>query len=123
MNPPASVLVVDDDSDLLFFMDLLLTHQGYQVITLQHCQDIFHYLEKKLPDLIILDINLGLCVGTEICAALKKTARYAHIPVILYSANKYNAGIYQACGAEAYIEKPFSNDFLLETVGRIGQPM
>ena len=69
-----------------------------------------------VPDIIILDINLGECTGTILCEEIKKIKSYTHIPVIQYSANQYEQDIHTSCHAESFIEKPFSNTSLLETV-------
>jgi len=113
MSSPQSILVVDDDADLLFVVALLLTREGYVVQTLPDCTKLFDLLRgKPAPDLIIMDINLGSCDDRELCIQLKQQPAFRHIPVALYSSDRLDMTICNDALANGFIQKPFSFEVL-----------
>ena len=114
---PPTVVLIEDNEDLLGFMTGLLQNQ-YEVVTaidgkagLDQCFDI-------VPDLIVCDVMLPGMDGLQITAALKADMRTSHIPVILLTAK--NTPEQQVEGMQAradmYMTKPFSPQFLQESI-------
>ena len=116
LNPAAYILVIDDDKDLLFIMNWLLVKYGYEVKVLSNCKSTFDILRDRLPDLIILDINLGNCSGNEICREIKSLPQFESIPVILYSSDRFDENTFKRSHADRFIQKPFSNTLIIEAV-------
>ena len=115
------ILVVDDESDILEFLQLILEEEGYTVLT----SDKGEYLEQLhnggLPDLILLDVLLSGKDGREIVKYLKGQEETKHIPVIMFSAHPSAEGTARQAGAEDFLEKPFDIDVLLNKVARFLQ--
>lgn len=109
----ASLLIVDDNHDLLTFLSDLFTNQ-YNVITAKDGKEAIDILENQLPDAVISDIMMPNINGIELCARIKKNIRSSHIPVLLLSAKVDNSDQIQGLdsGADVYVTKPFSADFL-----------
>ena len=112
MNIKQKVLVVDDDSCTREILLLILQNAGYEVTVLAD-----HHLDFKknndFPDLILLDYNLGLKKGSELCQELKTAEDTSHIPVILISAIEDLKLIASESCADDFIAKPFSMQQLL----------
>ena len=102
------ILAVDDDVDMLEFLNILLKDYGYEVKTLSRGENVFSTVSEFKPDLILLDIMLGGVDGNIICSALKTSPATRHIPVIFVS------GHYQSAAKVYNTEHNAPNDFLLK---------
>ena len=113
------ILVVDDEPDILEFLQIIFEDVGYLVVT----TDKGDYLEKlnsgTLPDLVLLDMLLSGKDGREIVKHLKSQARTKHIPVIMFSAHPSAEKTALAAGADDFVEKPFDIEALLEKIHRL----
>jgi DNA-binding response OmpR family regulator len=109
------ILITDDDPGLQDIFRIILEKAGYSVKVISNGNDLLH---KKflLPDLFILDKQLSGVDGIDVCKYLKSKKRTSHIPVIMVSANPNIAFLSAQAGAEAYIEKPFQVQDLLNTI-------
>jgi len=102
------ILAVDDDADMLEFLNRLLIQRGYDVKTLSRGEKVFNIVSTYKPDLILLDVMLGGIDGNMICSALKASPETRDIPVIFVSGNYSSAAkFYDA-------EHGAPNDFLLK---------
>lgn len=110
------ILVVNDEQDVLTILKSFLTGNNYTVSVTQTCEEAMAIFNSLLPDLVLLDINVGDSDGREVCRQIKSRAEHAHIPVILISANRQALSTFTQYGANAAIEKPFSFDKLLEVI-------
>lgn len=116
MNPseitavlPADILLVDDTPANLKVLTELLKEQGYKVRVAIHAQLALQAIERKPPDLILLDINMPDMDGYSMAKALKAQPAHADIPIIFISAlNEVEDKIkaFEAGGVD-YITKPF----------------
>lgn len=108
------IVVVDDDPDVAVMLDLNLGEQGYKFKSILNAKDLFEFLNKEMPDLILLDLMLPDMNGFEICKALKEKDRFSSIPVIIISGKDEErdkvSGL--GIGADDYIVKPFSTNEL-----------
>ena len=104
-----SVLVVDDDSQILRIFSELLSQDDFDVITASDAEQAIALLDKSLPCMILLDVELPGMNGFALCRRIKHDPRTSHIPVALVTSrigkDDVNAGI--AAGAVDYIKKPF----------------
>ncbi|HTD99135.1 MAG TPA: response regulator [Mucilaginibacter sp.] len=109
------ILVIEDNLDLKEILDYILKDDGHEVIP---CSDgsSLNSLDIIKPDLILMDEILAGSRGSALCRRLKKDEATMHIPVILISAMPNLKEIAAECGADAYIEKPFSIDTLVEII-------
>lgn len=112
------LLVVDDEPDILEFLQVILEDEGYAVIT----SDKGEYLEQLhnggLPDLILVDVLLSGKDGREIVKYLKSQEETKHIPIIMFSAHPSAEKTAREAGAEDFVAKPFEIDELLAKVAK-----
>jgi DNA-binding response OmpR family regulator len=117
MSKQKKILLVDDDPDILEFLQELLEMEGYAVATTGKAE----YVEKLhdgdgLPDLIILDVLLSGKDGREIVKHLKRQKETRHIPVIMFSAHPSAERTARAAGADDFVAKPFEIDEVLAKI-------
>ena len=112
----SKILILDDDTDILEVVKLLLTHHKYEVHTTSDPEEIAKQIKMFKPDLILLDVNIGKYDGREICKLLKSDIIIKHIPVVLFSAIQGLQDTYPECEATGFIAKPFDAFELIETI-------
>jgi DNA-binding response OmpR family regulator len=110
------ILLVDDNTDMLFLVEQILSKKGYMVKVLANGKDVLPLMHTFYPDLVILDINLGDTDGREICNAIKSQPLLKNIPVILYSAELLPDLRITECQADAFVHKPFVHRLFLEKI-------
>ena len=117
-HSPASkgtILVVDDDPDIVAIAKIILEGEGYGVQTANNGLDVFSRLKEKRPDLIILDVMMPQMDGLEVLKRLRGTAETSSIPVIMLTAlirqEDMQRGYKQ--GADYYIPKPIMRAHLI----------
>lgn len=115
-----SILVVDDDPDVLESVQLLLEDEGYTVTISEKGEYAENLRDSNggLPDLIILDVLLSGKDGRIICRHLKSRSETQHIPIIMISAHPTAAASVREVGADDFVPKPFDIDDLLNAVER-----
>jgi two-component system cell cycle response regulator len=111
MNPV--ILLVDDNEEILDFLSTDLSDK-YHVLTSLNGKEALEILSKETVHLIISDIMMPVMDGYELCSAIKTNIDYSHIPVILLTAKNNLQSKIEGLehGADAYIEKPFSPEYL-----------
>jgi DNA-binding response OmpR family regulator len=112
----AHILLVEDEAKLAQFVELELTHEGYQVTTAGDGITALTIAREQHPDLIILDWMLPGFSGLEICRRLRSTGD--KVPVILLTAKDEIRDRVEGldAGADDYMVKPFSIEELLARV-------
>ena len=111
------ILIVDDDRLTLATAQKLLEGE-YKAVAVNSGKQAFKYLERHMPDLILLDINMPEIGGFEVMEALRKDARWKKIPVIFLTADR-SAETEIECfrvGANDYIAKPFEPNIMLSRI-------
>lgn len=110
------VLLVDDDSDLLEMVALALTANQMIVTSMNNGNNILESLSDVLPQVILMDIFLGDLDGRELCRAIKNSEQFRNVPVILYSAGQISASSIEYSLADAFINKPFDIEYLVNKI-------
>ena len=110
------VLVVDDEPDILEFLQVILEEEGYEVVTTEKGEYVEALHNGGLPDLILLDMLLSGKDGRHIVKQLKSQQETKHLPVIMFSAHPSAEKTARAAGADDFIAKPFEIDQLLEKI-------
>lgn len=110
-----TIVVVEDDKDILNLIDWHLKADGYATKTAEDGILGFELAKREKPDLIILDLMLPSMDGLTICKHLKKNASTEHIPVIMLTAKgeEVDRVVGFELGADDYMVKPFSPRELL----------
>lgn len=114
MSERQTVLLVEDEKDVLMVNARLFARRGYDVRTAQSCTEAYQKL-KETPDLLILDIMLPDGSGYDICQAFRQNSDH---PVIFLSGKGQIADKVQGLqqGGDYYLTKPYDTSELLAVV-------
>jgi CheY-like chemotaxis protein len=126
LNMQAEILVVEDNTDLLFNIELILKSNKYNVLTAKNGKEALKLLSKldHLPDIIISDIMMPELDGYEFFKEISIDPRWNSIPFIFLSAKSSQKDIRlgKLLGADDYITKPFEEKDLLAVIsGKIAR--
>lgn len=121
-RPASTILVVDDDPDLLQSLRVLLESYDYQVVMAPNAAAAIAAVTERAPDLVLTDIYMPDADGFELINALRQ--HNLTVPVIAMSGGGRvggydNLSVATHLGAAAVIDKPFSNASLIETIERV----
>ena len=120
---PRTVMIVDDDNDIVELTRLVLERGGYRVCTAVSGREALSNVQHERPDLILLDINMPEMDGWQVLKVLKLDDTTRGIPVAMFTirgeVRDKVRGIQD--GACDYVAKPFTYDELLGRVGAIFQ--
>jgi two-component system cell cycle response regulator len=107
------ILLVDDQEDILDFIADDLADK-YQVLTARNGVEALEQLQQEIVQLVISDVMMPEMDGFELCEKIKSDLEFSHIPVILLTAKNSLQSKIEGLelGADAYVEKPFSPEFL-----------
>ncbi len=108
-----TVLVVEDNPEMLTFVARQLSKE-YTVLTATNGEEALNVLDGNYVNLVISDVVMPVMDGFELCKTIKSALNYSHIPVILLTAKTNIQSKIEGMelGADAYIEKPFSVEYL-----------
>ncbi|HEV7844384.1 MAG TPA: PAS domain S-box protein, partial [Pyrinomonadaceae bacterium] len=117
-----TILVVNDTVEVLELLTLLLTHEGYRVVSASDGRSALEMARQTEPDIVISDVVMPEMDGLEFCRHLKEDARTRDVPVLLVSAVRTGeddslTGL--VAGADDYLEIPFRRQELLVKVARL----
>lgn len=110
-----TILLVDDEPNMLDLLSLYLSPQGYKCIKTDSGENALNYLDKQDVDLVLLDIMMPEMDGWETCEEIRKRS---DIPIIMLTARDDKADIVKGLkgGADDYISKPFDEDILMARI-------
>jgi two-component system phosphate regulon response regulator PhoB len=105
-----SILLVDDERDLLSLLDFNLRAAGFETLLATTGEQALQHLRRRVPDLVLLDLMLPDIPGTEVCRQIKTDARTKHVPVVMLTAKgeEVDRVVGFEIGADDYVTKPFS---------------
>ncbi len=112
------ILLVDDEVDILEFISYNLEREGYKVYTAQNGLDALKIAEKKIPDLIILDVMMPEMDGIAACEELRKLPALQNTVIAFLTARgeDYSQIAGFDAGADDYITKPIRPKVLVSRV-------
>jgi diguanylate cyclase (GGDEF)-like protein len=112
------ILVVDDDADIARFIEMNLRFEGFDVMVAYDGAEALAAIERRRPDLVLLDVMMPRIDGVELCRQLRADPMTAALPVILLTAKGLSADkvLGLTAGADDYIIKPFDT---LELTARV----
>ena len=103
------ILVVEDDIDISKMLRIYFDSQGYEVLVATRGNDALEICRRKLPNIVVLDIQLPDIDGYEVCRSLRGNTRTSYVPIIFLTQKDERsdkiAGL--ELGADDYITKPF----------------
>ncbi|WP_242346135.1 response regulator [Anaeromyxobacter terrae] len=105
-----SVLLVDDERDLLSLLDFNLRAAGFETLLATTGEQALVQLRRRVPDIILLDLMLPDVSGTELCRQIKADPRTRNVPVVILTAkgDELDRVVGFEVGADDYVTKPFS---------------
>lgn len=113
----AKVLLVDDEKDIVEFLQYNLESEGFEVIAAYNGEEALEKV-KENPDLVVLDVMMPKMVGYEVCRRIRGQEVYNNIPIIFLTAKTSEVDELKGldCGADDYIKKPISPKMLVARV-------
>jgi CheY-like chemotaxis protein len=114
----ATILIVDDDTNVRELLKLHLSAAGYEVHVAADGIEAGYLVLRARPDLIICDVNMPHMDGFEFVAALKADATIPNIPVIFLTTFEEGDQRGKDLGVVGYLTKPIRADRLLSLVAR-----
>lgn len=107
---PQTVLVVEDERDILDVVSFSLKQAGYKVVTASDGAEGLRLARTERPDLLVLDLMLPGMDGKEVCRRLKQSDATGQIPVLMLTAlaSETDRVVGFELGADDYLTKPFS---------------
>jgi CheY-like chemotaxis protein len=111
---PASILVVDDDPDILYALSEALSEEGFSVQVAQNGQEALDLIGEAPPALILLDLMMPVMDGREFGSRIRSSPDLANIPIIVLSAGRDALSTAEDLDAAGYLGKPFDLSALLE---------
>ena len=104
-----TVLVADDDADIVRFVEVNLRLEGFEVVTARDGQEALTKALQINPDVLLLDVLMPRIDGYTVCARLRADRIGATIPVILLTANFITTDqeFARQAGADDFVVKPF----------------
>ncbi len=105
-----SIVIMDDEAEMLEAVSDYLGNRGFRISGISKEEDLFSFLGKQVPDMILLDIMFPGANGFDICRKLKKNEAFRRIPIIILSArgDESDKVLGLNLGADDYLAKPFS---------------
>ena len=117
----ASILVVDDDPEIVTMLSARLTKRGYKVSTANDGHRALELAKRELPDVMLLDVMMPGKSGWEVARALKQDPVTQNIKIVMVTAigeqvNEITSPLY---GADAHVDKPFEFDRLEKVISKL----
>jgi two-component system, OmpR family, alkaline phosphatase synthesis response regulator PhoP len=105
-----TILVVDDEKDLIELVSYNLKKEGFAVKTAAHGEAGLAAARSEIPDLVLVDVMMPGMDGLELCRRLRSDARTALVPIIMLTAKSAESDrvVGLELGADDYVTKPFS---------------
>ena len=130
MSIPADILIIDDDKDLVNSIEIILQTKQYQVRSAFNGKEGYGKIEKKIPDLILLDVMMATDTeGFDLAYKLKENPKYHDIPIIMITSftqkmaelgpESFQHILGEAWPVSSFLEKPIDPEVLLSTVEKV----
>jgi DNA-binding response OmpR family regulator len=125
MSKPQSVLIVDDEPNILLSLQFLMKKSGYEVRTSKNGEEALVEIARAAPDLVLLDVMMPKVDGFSVCQTIRANPEWKDIRIIMLTARgrdvEREKGL--ALGADDYITKPFStSDAIARVQAVLGPP-
>lgn len=119
-----TILVVDDEPDVVTFLTTLLQDNGYETVTASTGAEAMQRIREKRPDLVTLDITMPEKSGVGAYRDIKTDPALASIPVVIVTGisdefQKFISGRKAVPPPDAYLSKPIVEQTFLETIRKL----
>jgi DNA-binding response OmpR family regulator len=118
---PSSILIADDDPNILRALSFLMQREGHDVRTATDGRETLAAVAEKLPDVLLLDLMMPHGNGYEVCQALRASPTYKDVRIVMLTARGGEADQSQglSAGADAYVTKPFATGDVVDCVAAV----
>jgi CheY-like chemotaxis protein len=118
------VLIVDDETHILYVLELKLRNAGFDVATAEDGEEALEAARSELPDVIVSDYQMPLMDGLELCRALQEQPATAEIPVLILTAqgSRLDEADLDRTNIADVISKPFGPRDVLERIRELIPP-
>ena len=125
MSKPPSVLIVDDEPNIVLSLQFLMKKTGFEVRTAKDGEEAMAEISRAAPDLVLLDVMMPKIDGFSICKQIRANPEWKDMRIIMLTARgrdvEREKGL--ALGADDYITKPFSTkDAIARVEAVLGRP-
>lgn len=121
MDTKGTILIADDEADILEIIGYNLSREGYKVIEARDGNQALELAKQYRPDLIMLDVLMPFKTGTEVCHILRNQPDFKNSLIVLLTAlsdeGSHISGL--DSGADDYITKPISPKVLVSRVNAL----
>jgi len=116
--PPARVLMVDDEPNILLSLQFLMKKAGYDVRTATDGEQALAEIARERPDIVLLDVMMPKLDGFSVCQRIKAAPEWRDVRVIMLTARGRDVEREKgrALGADDYITKPFATKDAMDRV-------
>jgi CheY-like chemotaxis protein len=120
---PKNILVVDDETIVVEISKRKLEEHGYEVQTANNGFEAFQCLKTKIPDLILLDIQMPKMNGYTFIIEKVKIPEFVNIPVVVLTAYNEMEPLFKRHGIKSYLLKPLKlQDLINKVIEIVGPP-
>jgi DNA-binding response OmpR family regulator len=120
----ASILVADDEPNIVLSLEFLLKQVGFRVRTVSDGEAALAAIAQEPPDLVLLDVMIPGRDGYAVCQEIRSNPAWRSMRIIMLTAKggdiQREKGL--SLGADEYVTKPFSTRELVERVRRVLDP-
>jgi CheY-like chemotaxis protein len=115
------LLLADDSITIQKVVQITFAHEDYELTITDNGDAALAKARELLPDLVLADVYMPGKNGYELCAAIKQEATLRQVPVLLLAGSfePFDEGKARAAGADAWIEKPFESQALIDKVSAL----
>lgn len=118
---PASILVADDEPNIVLSLEFILKQAGYRVRVVSDGEAALAAVGEEPPDLLVLDAMMPRRDGFDVCGTIRANPAWGAMRILMLTAKGSDAerskGL--ALGADDYLSKPFSNREVVERVRQL----
>ncbi|MBW2525352.1 MAG: response regulator [Deltaproteobacteria bacterium] len=119
-----TILVVDDEPDVVTFISTVLTDHGYATVTAKDGVEALQRVEERRPDLISLDITMPEKSGVKFYREMRESDEYKDIPIVIVTGisdefQKFISTRRQVPPPDGYLSKPIGAEDVLGAVRKI----
>lgn len=118
-NPRPTILLIDDDKEIVLTIGDFLSLNGYTIVTATNGKEALHRLESIRPDLIILDINMPSMNGLAFLATIQAKPEWGDLPVYVFTGRANMEQYFKEVRVAGFMAKPCLPDKLLKDIKNI----
>ena len=119
--PNTTILIADDDEGHQRVVEMLLTLDGHDVVSVNDGKEALEYLKANTPDLVVLDVNMPMVDGIDVCQRMRQVSRLKKVPVIILTAmrDEKTQTMARMAKADLVVPKPLEGKDFRATVTRL----